>query len=240
MQLVSICTFAVSCGQTAGRPDKGPSTESDVLRARAAELMRLERRITAELPLARNPEPYLVVDMPARTVELKARARSLRSFRILDTDHPGGAAAEGSVWTLVDTKPLQSTERTKIQPGAGEKGVVEVVSQEPWGPHRMPWDYDLRCAKGMVLEIRSLPSEESDSRVVRSFKTLYRRAADWVRHWSLSGQDEDHEIQLWLSEKDSQLLFWSLPKKIKILIVGTDSSSPAPEGQDAADGAARQ
>ncbi len=228
--VVSIYTLAVSCGQTVGRPDQGSSTESDTLRARAAELMRLEREITAELTLARNPEPYLVVNMSTRAIELKVRGRSLRGFRILDTDHPGGAEVEESAWTLVDTKPLQSTERTKIQPGAGEEGVVAAASQEPWGPHRMPWDYDLRCAEGKVLEIRSLPSVQSGPRVVRSIKTLYRRMADWARHWSLLGQGEDLIVQLWLSERDSQLLFWSLPKQIKILIVRNAPASYVPEG----------
>ncbi len=237
---MSVCFFAISCGQIVGRPDQGPPTETDKLRSRAAELMRMEREITAELPIARNPEPYLVVNMSARTVELKVRGRSLRSFRILETDHPDAAAVEEPVWTLLDKKPLQSTERTKIQPGAGEKGVVEVVSQEPWGPHRMPWDYDLRCADGRMLEIRSLPSQQSGSRVVRSFKTLYRRTADWVRHLIPSGEGNHHTVQLWLSEKDSQLLFWSLPKQIKILIVNDAASSHVLSGGIPVDGAAQR
>jgi hypothetical protein len=63
---------------------------------------------------------------------------------------------------------------------------------------------------------------------------------DRIRHWRLSGQGEDDAVQLWLSEKDSQLLFWSLPKQVKILIVSNAPSSHTPNRQGPVDGAAQR
>jgi hypothetical protein len=182
--------------------------------------------MTTEYPLARQADPYLVVDLSTRVVELKASGRRLRSFEIADEELTAEVGEDEPTWSLIQKKPLQKTERTRIKPGAGEQGVVAVASQEPWGPHRMPMDYDLICSDAKVLEVRALPAVQPGSGMVRSIKTVYRRMADRIRHWSLSGQDDGHVVQVWLSEEDSQLLFWSLPKQLKIVIRGKLTSLP--------------
>ncbi|NWG12826.1 MAG: hypothetical protein HXY20_04735 [Acidobacteria bacterium] len=238
VQLVSVCTLTMSCGRAVDRPGEDSSSDTERLRIRAAGLMRLEREITAEYPLARNPQPYVVVNLPAGTLELKASGKRLRGFRILDMYRTEDAPLGEAAWNLVDRKPLQRTQRTKIQPGSGQDGVVEVVSQDPWGPHRMPWDYDLRCEEGRALEIRALPSEQSGSRFVRGVKILYRRTVERIRRWSHAGQSNRRTLQIWLSERDSQLLFWSLPKHIKILIINHAPGVRAPDRSNAGSGAA--
>jgi len=238
--LAWICIFGLGCGQDAAPGGEQVLSEADRLRAHAVELIRLEQEITTEYPLARQADPYLVVDLSARTVELKAAGRKLRVFTVSDFKRPAEAASEKAAWSLVDTKPLQRTERTKIKPGAGQEGVVAATSQEPWGPHRMPADYDLVCADGRILEVRSLPSDQSGSLVVGSLRKAYRRLVDQIRHMSESGQDADHVLQIWLAEQDSQLLFWSLPRKLKILVRVELDFSPLMDAAGAGNRAVRR
>ena len=118
----------------------------------------------------------------------------------------------------MEVKPIQKTERPKIKPGEGEAATAEAVQKNLWGLHRMPQDYDLVFQGGMILEIRALPSEQTGMATVKFLKTLYRRILDRYRHGKSSDPAQSQTIQLWLDEKDARLLFWSLPKKLNILI----------------------
>ncbi len=214
-----IAIFAAGCG-SGSSAGNATGDETQQLRKRLAELIRQERAMTAEYPLARNPAPYLVVNLPGRSVDLKAQARTLRSFKIADIGKVTPGAASAGTWTLVDRRPLQTTEHPKIAPGAGEQAVT-VAQQAAWGPQRMPVDYDLIFEGGKLLEIRGLPPEESGPRVLRAVRSAYLRTVDRYRHWTASKDTEpNYAVQIWLSENDSQALFWSLPKQLIVLVIG--------------------
>ncbi len=215
----ALTLVAASCGPGAGGGGSEAGDEAQQLRARLTELLREEQTLTAESSLSRSPAPYLVVDLSTRIIDLKALSRTLREFKIVETKRfsTGGTAVD--TWTLVDKKPLEITQRPKITPGAGEQGAA-AAAQALWGLHRMPPDYNLIFEGGKVLEIRALPSERSGSRLVRAVASNYRRAVDWYRHWSEPKETKpQYMLQIWLTENDSQALFWSLPKQLKVVIV---------------------
>lgn len=215
--LIALMPLVAGCSSDASR---GAGNETEQLKKKYVELRRAEAALTAEYPLAKEPAPYLVVDIPNRSAELRARGRSLRRFDILETRVLSGAEAPSSVWSMKDRRPLAQVERPKIAPGAGEQAAAEAAKNALWGPFRMPADFDLVCEGGDVLQIRALPSERSPSGIVRWISSAYRRSADWFRRWRNSGDTQARDlIQLWLAENDSQLLFWSLPKQINILIL---------------------
>lgn len=224
--LIELCVlayFAISCGSSA--PESGLQTgdESQQLRKRLGELLREEHILSAESSLARNPAPYLIVDLSSGIIDLKALSRTLREFKIADINSSSSGGTEIDTWTLVDKKPLEMSERPKITPGAGEQAAA-AAAQALWGPHRMPSDYDLVFEGGKVLEIRALPSEGSGSRFVRAMTSTYRRAINWYRHWAQSEDTKPrYMMQLWLTENDSQALFWSLPKQLNVLIIDVRS-----------------
>jgi hypothetical protein len=195
------------------------AAETRQLRQRLTELIRQEQTIAAEYALARNPAPYLVVDLAGRSIDLKASARNLRSFKVTDIKRSDSGGKEITTWILLDKKPLQRSERPKITPGAGEQGAA-AAGQALWGPDRLPSDYDLIFDDGRVLEIRALPTEQSGLRITRALASLYRRMLDRYRHWRARNDTaQRYALQIWLSENDSQLLFWSLPKEFKALII---------------------
>lgn len=204
-----------------GAPGKGGAGEdSDQLRRKIVDLSLQEQAIAAEYSLARNPAPYLVVDLTGRRIDLKARGRILRGFRVVDIRRPEGAPEVVTVWSMTDKKPFEESEHPKIEPGAGEEAAAEAAKQSLWGPHRMPADYDLLCQSGKVLEIRGLPAEQSGSRLSRWLQSVYRRTADWYRRRrSSEAERQAYKLQLWLSDDDARLLFWSLPKQLNIVIL---------------------
>ncbi len=209
-----------SCKSGASPGDPGTTDETQQLQKRLAELSRQEQTLNAEYPLARNPAPYLTVDLWGRSIDLKAQGRILRSFKIADIRRSAPGEKPIDTWILVDKKPLQRNQRPKITPGAGEQATA-AAQQALWGPHRMPSDYDLIFEGSKILEIRSLPSEQSGTRILRALESVYLRTVDWYRHWSSSKDSEpQYMLQIWLTENDSQSLFWSLPKQLNALIIG--------------------
>lgn len=222
-----------------GAPGKGGGGgDSEQLRRKIVDLNLQEQAVAAEYSLARNPAPYLVVDLTARRIDLKARGRSLRVFKVVDIRRQEGAPEAVAIWSLTDKKPLEESERPKIEPGAGEEAAAEAAKQSLWGPHQMPADYDLLCGNGKVLEIRGLPPEQSGSRLSRWLQALYRRTADWYRRWRRpEAERQVYKLQLWLSDDNARLLFWSLPKQLNILVLDgarlPDSSPAIPAVQEA-------
>lgn len=123
-------------------------------------------------------------------------------------------------WTEIEAKPLQITARARMVPGSGESTTTSVATREPWGPKRMPADFDLVCKGNQALEIRSLPSEQSRTRFTRWFVGGYRQVRDWARN--VLGRRKalyQESIEVWMGEDDAQLLFWSLPKQFGILLL---------------------
>jgi hypothetical protein len=214
-----------SCGKPSAPPGPLPSDEAEQLAKRYAELRRLEQALSAEYAIARDPAPYLVVDLSSRRIELKARGRILRGFSILDSKIYGDGARR-SVWTMTERRPIEEEERPQITPGAGEEAAAEAAKRALWGPSHMPADFDLICEEEDVIQIRALPVGPFSNPIMIWISLAYQRSADWYRRWRVPRDSRPRYcIQLWLAEYDSQLLFWSLPKRLSILTL-TDPASP--------------
>jgi hypothetical protein len=213
-----IVLLLVSCRSGAGGASGG-LTEEQELRQKVAALTKQEQVLSAELSLARNPAPYLAVDITNRKIELRAQGRSLRSFPIATIKRNGGTPFVAQTWVVIEAKPLQIQERAKVVPGSGESTTASVATKDPWGPKRMPTDYDLICKGARALEIRSLASEQAHYRVTRWMISGYRQFRDWMRDlWNRNRTTYKESLEIWMGEEDAKLLFWSLPKQFGILI----------------------
>ena len=218
LSLVLFSCFGTFCRGRRG--DLSGQTEEQQLRQRIAGLTRQEQALTAELSLARSPGPYLALDLANRKVDLKIKGHSLRSFAIAKFERTGGSPVAAQIWTETEIKPLQLTPRAKVVPGSGESTTSSIATKDPWGPHRMPMDYDVICKDDRALEIRSLASGQSNTRFARWIVSGYRQTRDWARDLLGRRSSSYREfIEIWLSEDDAKLLFWSLPKQFGILIL---------------------
>jgi hypothetical protein len=195
-------------------------TEDQELQQKIAALSRREQVLTAELALARSQAPYLSVDFTTRKMDLKIQGYSLRSFTIDIIKRTGGSPVVAQTWIEQEARPLQVTARSRVVPGSGEATTAAVATHDPWGPQRMPADYDLICRGAQALEIRSLASGQSHNRFTRWIVSSYRQVWDWARGvWRRNKSDYKESIEIWVSEDDAKLLFWSLPRQFSILIL---------------------
>jgi len=208
----------VSCHSEPKEKNGHTGTAIQKLQRQLTDLKYREKALQQENVLARKPEPYLLVDLTNPQVELKAKGRVLRAFKVKRLKRELQTIPD-TARALLEVKPIQKTERPKIKPGEGEEATAEALEKNLWGLHRMPQDYDLVLQDGMILEIRALPSEQTGMATVKLLKTLYRKTLDWYRHATSSETAQPQTVQLWLDENDARLLFWSLPKQLKILIV---------------------
>jgi len=213
-------SFAVSCRSHEARQVGAGSPEERELREKIAMLSRQAQVLSAEISLAKSPTPYVAVDIANRKIDLKVQGRSLRSFAIRKIQRAGGSSFVARTWMEIEARPLESTVRAKVVPGSGEAATASLATREPWGPRRMPSDYDLVCKGDQALKIRSLVSDQSGSRFTRWLGNAYRQVRDWARS-ALGGRKSTyHEsIEIWLGEDDAKLLFWSLPKEFGILLL---------------------
>jgi len=211
-------SLVISCGSK-GSPQSGGLTEEQELRAKIATMTRQEQLLDAEISVAKNPAPYLAVDLANRKIDLKIRGRSLRSFPIAKISRTGGSPFVAQAWSETEARPLQLTERAKMIPGSGESTTSSIATKDPWGPGRMPSDFDLVCKDDRALIVRSLPSGQSRTRFTRWVVGGYRQVRDWARDVIGRKKVAYHEsVEIWLSEDDARLLFWSLPKQFEILL----------------------
>jgi len=214
-----IGVFVCACQQKSvgGKAD---TNDIQQLRTQAAELSLRKQVLAAKYSLAQKTAPYLVVNLSNRSIELQARGRTLRAFNIVEVDKRSVTGVLNDAWTVQEKKPFERSERPKVLPGQGDAAAAEAAKKALWGPDRMPADYDLICEGDKTLEIRSLPSQQGSSIIGRWTKSIYRRLVEQYRRMTASRNSKgDSQIQLWLSENDAKMLFWSLPKQLEVLVV---------------------
>ncbi len=212
-------SLAVSCRSRSGQPSES-SSEDQNIQERIATLTRQEQILSAEVSVAKAPTPYLSVDFLSGKIELRAQGRTLRSFPVGKISRSGGSPSAAQTWEETEAKPLELPARAKVVPGSGEETTSSIASQNPWGPKRMPLDYDLVCKENRLVGVRSLPSAQSRSRFTRWIIGGFRQLLDRARN-VLGGRKSAYResLEIWLSEDQAQLLFWSLPKQFNILIL---------------------
>lgn len=211
--------FAVACHSHSPQSGAGDS-EDHALQGRIAALNRQEQALAAEISLARSPAPYLLLDLASRRIEFKVQGHSLRGYTITRIQRTDVAPSVAQAWTVTEAKPLQAPVRAKMIPGSGESTTSSNATKEPWGPKRMPSDYDLICKGDQALEIRSLLSDQSRLAITRWVVSNYRLLREWARTTLGRKQPAYREsIEIWLGEDDARLLFWSLPKQFSILLL---------------------
>lgn len=218
---IALCALLLlpSCHSKGTGGAGGALPEQQALQQNIAALTRQEQILSAELALAKNTAPYLSIDVANRKMELKIQGHSLRTFAISKIRKIGGSPFIAATWIETEAKPLQLTERAKVIPGSGESTTASTATKDPWGPARMPADYDLICKNSQALEIRSLASEQSHNRFTRWIVSGYRQVRDWTRDkWGRKNTSYKESLEIWMGEDDAKLLFWSLPKQISILV----------------------
>jgi len=226
--ILLIGAFTCACRKQ-GVGEQADAENIEELRKQVAELSLRQQVLAAQFSLAQNPAPYLLINLSEHSIGLQAKGRMLRAFHVVEVEKRSATGALNTAWAVKEKKPFEKSERPKVLPGQGDSAAAEAAKKALWGPDRMPADYDLICDGDRILEIRSLPSQQNSSRIGRWGKSAYRRLVEQVRRLKESRNAKNTvKVQLWLSENDAKLLFWSLPKQLGALIVEGVSLPSAP------------
>lgn len=173
----------------------------------AAALHEATRVLAEEIKLAGRPQTYLLIDLAAKTVVLKARGVELHRLPIIEWS----AESQDQMTGLFRLTARPAVVRRKVAPPGTE--------QEPISLADMPASYELLFSPPFALTVLS-PAEQAPVRwMLLRAKRWWRWLDTQVRALS-SGIDIDRHpsVELTLSESEAQSLAWSLTNDMPAII----------------------
>jgi hypothetical protein len=173
----------------------------------AAALQEAARVLAEEIKLAGRPQAYLLIDLAAKTVVLKARGVELHRLPIIEWL----AESQDKMTGLFRLTARPAVVRRKVAPPGTE--------QEPISLADMPASYELIFSPPFALTVQS-PAEQAPVRwMLLRVKRWWRWLDTQVRALS-SGIETDRQpsIELTLSESGAQSLAWSLTNNMPAII----------------------
>lgn len=165
--------------------------------------------LQAEHELSRTGEPYLVVDLPAQVLSLKASGLTLADWTIIAYRRWGHPSALPAA-RLVRKASLDEPER--------DVQVVNIAAPETETPPKppkafeladMPTAYRLRLDNGTDISVRSASSHwfgRLRSAVAVPFWYLSRPL---ISDWKFIHGSPYNELALSLTEQDARMVYWA-------------------------------
>jgi hypothetical protein len=190
----------------------------------AAKLAEKARILESEAAQAKNPAAYMIIDLPARKILLKARGFVLRSWD-LRSDRLWGKPLELKGLKLIGKSALAKPERKNITPGKDDpkNAKPKAPSSEPdvLELKDMPIHYSLIFGDDIRVSVRP--------RTTRFWPTLMNIAVDasWLAYlplktlWLSVKHKAFTEIEIVMpSENDAKSLYWAFIEGLSTIIIG--------------------
>jgi hypothetical protein len=180
----------------------------DVGKNDAGALQEASRVLEEELKLAARSQAYLVIDLVARTIAIKARGVSLYDIPVR-----GWSASAidqlGQTFQLEARPPIL---RPKIDP-------TSTAEREPIALADMPTEYLLAFTPTLRVEVTSAAGGDLPRWAWSYGKRWWRDLGRWIRSF-VGGQAAQTEpfLQLTLSREHSQSLAWSLVDGMALVV----------------------
>lgn len=186
--------------------------------ARATDLATLEGRnrlLQAEYQLAKKDQLYLLFDLPARQVQIKASGVVLAGLPIAQLQGRGQPSPEG-LRTLSKRQASSPPQRVAIDPQAERKpGKFELQALEL---DDMPSAYRLLLDDGSSLTITPLAEGFRGAVTGLARDLWWRLSRPFISGWySLRGKPYT-EQRLTLAAHDARRLYWSFQEGMPCLI----------------------
>lgn len=188
---------------------------------------RREAALSVEYGLAKEPSFYFVLDLGAKSLELRVRGMVLRSWPIRETRFWGRPGFSGRA-TIVRKTALKPPRRIVIQPGQAQEAEPGLKTEdskpgefelEALELKDMPKTFTLDLDNGLVIEVR--PKVDAESRWSKM-----RRAWRWavgIPLKSFLGRGEARSrsiLEITLDgQKDAQAVYWHFFESISGIII---------------------
>lgn len=182
----------------------------DLNSSNPAAVREATRVLEEEVKLAAKPQTYVILDLTASNIRIKARGVDLYTMAIPSWSLATPGALTGNFRLIARPQIV----RRKIDPTATE-------AQEPISLADMPTDYTLAFQPPLHIEIHSLKEEGVWDTGIGAAKTLWGRIQRWSTSM-LSGAapPAEHEPRLTvnLSMEHAQSLAWSAVDGMPLII----------------------
>ncbi|SLM47573.1 protein of unknown function [Nitrospira japonica] len=172
-----------------------------------AALHEATRTLVEEVKLAARPQTYLLIDLAAKAVVLKARGVELHRLPIME-------------WSADSQEKMTGIFRLTVRPAVARRKVdPSGTEQEPISLTDMPASYDLLFSPPLALTVVS-PAEQAPVRwSVLRMKRWWQWLNSQIRALaSRSDTQADPSIALTLAENEAQSLAWSLTDGMPAII----------------------
>lgn len=205
---MSLCAFAFLLLSFAATSSVAAEHEAfpDLTPHDRAGLKEAARVLQEEIKLAGRPQTYLLVDLVAGVIHIKARGIALHQIPI---QHWWISTYDGTAATfrLVQRPPVA---RRRIQPA----GTAE---QEPVSLADMPIAYTLTCTPSLSLEVLPPAREHLGWWALSSGRLWWGRLTAWGKQWFGDDESPPH-LRLSLSADHAQSLAWSMVDGMPFLL----------------------
>ena len=189
----------------------------------AANIAGKTRILESEGALAKNPASYMVIDLPARIIQLKARGFVLRSWEIM-SERVWGKPVEPKTFKLVGKSALSKPERKNITPGKKDPNSAKAKkpSSEPdiLELKDMPIHYSLIFGDDIRVSIRPKTSRFWPSVV------NFAKGVSWFGYlplktlWLSLKHRTFTEIEILMpTENDAKSLYWAFLEGLGAIII---------------------
>jgi hypothetical protein len=189
------------------------------------ELLRDQAVLSAEYGLARAPGFYFVLDVPGKTLDLRARGMVLRSWPLRSMRFWGHPAFQGTV-ELRRKSALRVPERIVVRPpGEGEPATAgaesgsEGFEVEALELKDMPGSFGLEFDNGFHVAVRSAPAARSGPLGMAVNAWKWHVALPIKSLLGLGKQGSRAWLELVFENKrDAQAIYWHFAEGINGLV----------------------
>ncbi len=192
-------------------------------RAGSHDVFKDQAALTAEYGLARSPGFYFVLDVAAKTLDLRARGMVLKSWPLRSMRFWGHPAFQGAV-EMKTKSALRVPERIVVRPpGEGGRSVVETPSDgfevEALELKDMPESFRLEFDNGFHVAVRSAHAVRRGlvGRAVNAWK--WHVALPVISYLGLGKKGSKAWLEIVFEDKkDAQAIYWHFFEGIHGLI----------------------
>jgi hypothetical protein len=179
-------------------------------------IIRNQQELTAESELAKEPHFYFVLDVRAKSLELKVKGMALRSWKLQAMRFWGTPAFSKTV-QLVKKSTLKPPQRNVIKPGEAAAAAKEPtkLELEALELKDMPRSFTLEFDNGLHVSVKGgAKGLEAVREEFEWYGVLPVRS-----YFSARGGKPLSELQLrFANEKDAQAIYWIFFEGIRGLV----------------------
>jgi hypothetical protein len=173
----------------------------------SAALQEASRVLEEEIKLAARPQPYVLIDLAARSIHIKGRGIELQRLPIQRWSATSEWLMTGSCRLLARPAVV----RRKIDPNKS-------VEQDPISLADMPVQYGVACLPSLALEVLPPPSDHPLLWSWASSRMLWRRLKARGSAWLSGPPPQGADLLVTMASADAQSLAWALVDGMPIII----------------------